>query len=199
MRLPHTLRSLALLSLSVSLAACASTSSQNTVPAGTPTPDGSRTRDQVTVASDVGGMVTREVVARNWVTTEQLTLPPDRVYTLLSGVFQGLGLTVIKLDPTTRAITGELVRSRRPFGGKPFVQLLDCGETAGVPIAGRYDINLTVMSKVNAVADGSAMDTEVEAMATPNTTQGNQVRCRPNERISQIIAQRIRDAAANSK
>lgn len=180
-------RTLALLLL---LAGCA--------PAPAPeTPAPSAQREQIQVTSDVlPTSNTREITVNAEVYTHTIAQPYDRAWAALSFVFQDLGLTLTGMNPATGTIQGEITRTRRPLGGKSLPQLLRCGETSAGPNAARYDINMTVVTRVTRKSETEAdVATMVDAMAFPNATLGNAVRCVPTPTLAKLIAERVEAAA----
>lgn len=153
-------------------------------------------RDHVQVGDWRGG-IAREVHLTDETVRRSIPIAGDRALALLPAVFQDLGLAIKVVDPQAKLVRGELTRSRRPFGGRMYSQLLDCGSTAAGPNAARYAINLTVQSQVLAVSDsGTELGTVVQAVAIPDATGGNPVRCVPNDVIAEIVSERLAKAAA---
>lgn len=142
------------------------------------------------------GNVGHSITATDETYAQSVAVPAARVLAVLPAVFQSLGLSVTAIDSASGFVRGEVLRMRRPFGGKTMVQLLDCGSTPAGPTAARFSINLTVTTRALAVTESSTdVATIVQAVAVPNTTSGGSVRCRPNRGISEIVAQQVRQAA----
>lgn len=151
--------------------------------------------DRVEVTIDTRN-VGRDITVTDETFSQSVAVPPPRAFAVLPAVFRSLGLSVTALDSARGYVRGEVLRSRRAFGGKTMAQLLDCGSTPAGPTAARFSINLTVTSRALAVTEGSSeVATIVQAVAVPNTTSGGSVRCRPNRGIAEIVAERVRQAA----
>lgn len=118
-----------------------------------------------------------------------VALPLDRAWGGLVNAYRALELDVTQVDPAGRAIAGRRVRSRRPFGDKSFADLLDCGETAGIPNAARWDISMQVATKlVPRGRDSTIVATWVLASAKPSGTAGDEAECTANGGVAATIA-----------
>lgn len=125
-----------------------------------------------------------------------VALPTDRAWAGLVEAFKALDLEVTQIDPVGHAIAGRRVRSRRPFGGESFAQLMDCGETAGIPNAARWEVTMQVATKlVPRGKDSTIVATWVLASAKPGATSGDATDCTVNERIAGIVASAVQQHA----
>jgi hypothetical protein len=151
-------------------------------------------RDQVRVDADA---VRATVDIHNEKATSSHTIPVqvDRAWQALPGVYQALGLQISQLQEGSRRITGQQVRARGSFAGTRFSRFLNCGETGGAPNAERYDVSMTVATSLQPSGDSTVVSTDVDAFAKPSSTAGAQVRCVANDRIAEVIATRVREAA----
>lgn len=180
------------LPLFVLLAACA--------PAPSPeTPAPSTRREQIQIGSDIlPTSTTREITVADEMYAHTIDQPYERAWPAVSFVFQDLGLTLTGMNPATGTLQGEISRTRRPFGGKSLPQLLRCGETSAGPNAARYDINMTIVTRLTRKSEATTeVATLVDAVAVPNATMGNAVRCVPTPAIARLIADRVQAAAKN--
>lgn len=126
-------------------------------------------------------------------------LPVDRAWTGLVRSFPALGLEVTQTDPVGRALAGRRYRSRRPFGGRSFADLMSCGETAGIPNAARWDVTLQVATRLVPYGhDSTIVATWVLASAKPSGTAGDEADCVVNEKIAAIVAGTVAQQAAES-
>lgn len=167
-------------------------------PAPTPeNPAPATRREQIQIGSDIlPTSNTREITVAEETYAHTIDQPYDRAWAALSFVFQDLGLTLTGMNPASGTIQGEIVRTRRPFGGKSLAGLLRCGETAAGPNAARYDITMTIVTRVTRKSDAASdVATVVDAVALPNATMGNSVRCVPTPAIAKLIADRVQEAA----
>jgi hypothetical protein len=175
----------------VSLAACASSGTS----AG-PSSGGSIS-DRVTLSTPSGSSASSaEIHGTASTALDTLAMSTDRAWALAQSVFQGLGLQVTRVDPATHTVEGQIMRTRRPFGGKALASLLDCGEVAGVPTASRSDVTMTVVAKVQPLGDRAALATEVRAVASPMSTGATPSRCTANGGIGDLLASRFATANA---
>ena len=130
---------------------------------------------------------------------EIVPLSPDRAWAGLVRAFPALGLDVTQTDPVGHALAGKIMRSRRPFGGHTYADLMNCGETAGIPNAGRWDVTLQVATKlVPHGRDSTIVATWVLASAKPGGTAGDEADCAANEKIAGIVAGTVARQGAES-
>ena len=184
------MRSVLAVLAALSLAACAS--SGTSASAG-----GASVSDRVTLSSPSGSSTSSsEIHGTASTALDTLAMTTDRAWALAPGVLQGLGLQVTRVDPATRTIEGQILRTRRPFGGKALASLLDCGEVAGVPTASRSDVTMTVVATVQPLGDRAALATEVRAVASPMSTGATPSRCMANGGIGDLLASRLATANA---
>lgn len=125
------------------------------------------------------------------VISSDLEAPVDRVWAVLPGAYEQLGLTGASSDPARRTVSVSTSFTRR-FLGEQATRYVDCGTGSfGTPIAQQYTIRLTVTTTVNPAADGSGsrLDNMVEARAF-STDGANAVaaQCRTQGRLEQMIS-----------
>jgi hypothetical protein len=173
--------------LLLALAACASPSSTHDAAAPAPVRDELRVRGNALLRVDT--------YTPNVSVSRALDVPVERAWAAIPGVLQGLGFEITQVDDSLRRITALRPRTRRAFGGKSHAQLLRCGDTGGRPNASIYDIELGVTTTLAAVGAGTTLTTEVNAMAIPNTTSGNRLRCTAGPAIGEIIADALAEWA----
>ncbi len=110
-------------------------------------------------------------------------------------MYKQLGLTLTQYDTTNHIITGERLRSRHDFGGKSLPDLVDCGETAGIPNAMRYDVNLRVTSQVLPAENATTtIRTQADAMAKADATSGDLISCQAKDAIADVVASAMKSA-----
>jgi hypothetical protein len=120
--------------------------------------------------------------------------PVDRVWGALPGVYKDLGLELTESSTASHALSGQRVRTRGTFAGVQFSQFIDCGETAGIPNALRYEINLTVSTSLRAATDSTLVSTTVSATGKPGEFSGQAVPCAANGEIAIRITKALRNA-----
>jgi hypothetical protein len=125
-----------------------------------------------------------------------LPVPLGLAWAVLDSVYRGFDLEVTQVDPVGHAIAGKRDRSRRSFGGKSFGALLDCGETAGIPNASRFEITIQVATALRARGNDSTLVASwALATAKPSTTAGDLAPCVSNGEIPVMIDRAILRAA----
>ena len=127
-------------------------------------------------------------------TTRTIPLSLASAWAALPTVYSSLGLSITQVDTTSLIVRGVRARSRQPFVGKQLSELLDCGETAGIPNTMRYDVTMQVATQLRPDSSGTAVVTQVLATAKASGTAGDPVRCGSNGRIATGIADALRGA-----
>jgi hypothetical protein len=151
-------------------------------------------RDQVRIGAEGGRSQTVDIHTTSPTSSQTVAMSIERAWRALPIAYESLGFQIIQLQEASRTIAGQRLRARGTFAGERFSRLLNCGETAGLPNADRYDVSLTVVTSLEQAGEGTLVSTDVQAVATPNTTAGAQVRCVANARIGEIVAARVREA-----
>lgn len=174
---------IALLGLAAcALAACSS--------AGNPSPaSGSASLPTQAIGTSDGITITTSTDVR--VISSDIDAPVDRVWAVLPGVYEQLGLQGASSDPARRTVSTSTSFTRR-FMGEQATRYVDCGTGSfGTPIAQQYTIRMTITTTVNPATDGSGsrLDNRVEARAF-STDGANAVaaQCRTQGRLEQMIS-----------
>lgn len=122
----------------------------------------------------------------------------DKAFSVLQGVYEGLGLKVNTLVSGTHVVGLRDGRAPRRVGGLPLSRLLECGtDVTGLANADAYAVTLTVLSRVDVVSPtSSVIQTQVVASARPRSISGTALRCGTSGRLEQAIndavAERVR-------
>lgn len=156
----------------------------------TPTPPPKPTAGELNVTTS-GNAFGLEWNAEDRRVTRTVLTPLDQAWRALPAIYKSWGFELSRYDSTTHQISGQRVRSRGPIGGKALTSYLECGETAGIPNAMRWDITLQISTAVVAHAGGSDVITQVTAIAKPSGFGGDAVHCTANEGIAAAIAEAI--------
>jgi hypothetical protein len=161
------------------LLACASTKTVAPGPA---------TRETIRVVGGAG--VPAEVVTSPTVAlgVGTVSVPIDRVWTLLPAVYESVGVPIEHLDPATHVIGNDGFKLRRALRSVPLTRYLDCGSAQAGPSAETYDVYLTVLTELHkGETEGTIVATTVQAMAKPATYAGDYVRCSSTGRLEARI------------
>jgi hypothetical protein len=134
------------------------------------------------------------------VLSSDIAAPVDRVWAVLPGVYEQLGLQGASSDPARRTVSTATSFTRR-FLGEQATRYVDCGTGSfGTPIAQQYTIRMTITTTVNPAADGSGsrLDNMVEARAF-STDGANAVaaQCRTQGRLEQMISTLVQGKIAS--
>lgn len=120
-----------------------------------------------------------------------------QVWSVLPGVFQDLGIPLTVKDDTRKVIGNEGWRTRRSVGRVPMQRYLDCGRSGTIENAETYQINMTIVTTVQAnPGGGSVVGTIISAVGrNPVTSSTQDVRCGSTGdleiRIRDMVQQRV--------
>ncbi len=128
--------------------------------------------------------------------------PPERVWPLLPGVYQKLGIPVGANDPATRMLGNRQVTvTSGKLGGQPMSTYLNCGSAEyGGFAANAYRVNMSIASLVRPAATGqSEVQTLIEASATNvRSSQSRAARpCTSTGALERRIAAEVRTQLAS--
>lgn len=123
------------------------------------------------------------------VTGYAIAAPVDRAWNILPQLYRAWGLSLTQIDQASRTVRGQRLRSRQYFMGKPLSDYFDCGNVAGVPNVGRYELDMQVATQLRpAAGDSTVVQTVVSASAKPGGTAGDPFNCDANQKIAANIA-----------
>ena len=174
----------------VLLAACASGTSSSSA---APEPAGQTVRI-------VGGNGTNVVRVGDVDASHSSTLafPPDKVWLLLPGVFDSLGVPATTIDPAKRLIGNPTFKVRSRLKSVPLSRYIDCGSGGQIgPNADAYDVVLSVLVTTRPAADGATtVTTNVDAVGRPATYAQEYSQCRSTglfeKRLLELLQARLR-------
>ena len=117
-----------------------------------------------------------------------VAFPLDKVWRALPAVLDSLGIPVDHLDGSRHVIGNEAFKAHKRLGKTPLSKLIDCGSTQGFPSADEYDINLSVLTQVEADKTGATnVSTKVDASGRPMAFPGSYSRCTTKGVLEQTI------------
>ena len=166
------------------LTACASSNA--------PSPN-TRANETIRISTQTGATATMRMAPS--VTTSTLTLPValDRVWAILPEAYDSVGITVSDLDPRRHVVGHSGLTVRRRLGKVALSRYLDCGSSQLGPSADEYQINLAVMSSVQARSgDTTVVTTNVDATGTGLQFSGQSVRCTSRGELEKRIHELVR-------
>ncbi len=91
-----------------------------------------------------------------------------KVWTALPIAMDSLGIPVAQLDPATHVIGNSSFKIRQRLGKTNLSRYIDCGQAQIGPSADSYDVQLTVLMRLQSEGEASTrVSTTVTAMAKP--------------------------------
>lgn len=181
---------LPILALSAALAAAACSSGGSLTPAGT-------TGVSSSIQTDVGGQA---VSFSRWedlyVRKDTLEGDPDDLYRQAVQVYADMEIPITTVDAEERVVGAVEKRIRRELAGQRISRYLRCGSNLSGEIADRYDVWITVASRVEPVEGGAAVLTHVQAVASQGQVSGHRVRGTTEGRLEREIFHRLQLRAA---
>jgi hypothetical protein len=130
-----------------------------------------------------------------------ITLPAERVWSLLPLAYDALGLPLTTLDTQRRVIAAGGVRAQGRLRSTPLSRYLECGAAiGGVPLADSYLVMLDVQTQLVPSGDGAraGLNTAVRATARSASTGSNTpVNCTSTGTLERRVAEMVREQ--NSK
>lgn len=122
--------------------------------------------------------------------------PADKLWSALPAVYDSLGIPRSVLDPSSRMIGNRGLQIRRQLGGVRLSKYLDCGSAQARPSADFYDVNLSVVTQLQAIDAGNTrVVTTVDAMGRPVSFSGEYIRCATTGEIESRISSMLDSAA----
>lgn len=167
--------------------ACASGGGRATLPNST----GSQ---QSTVRIDGGASGASEIrLTRDDAAFETpVATSPDAAFAALPAAYEALGMPINTLITDARTVGTSGLRVRGRLGKTPLSRYLQCGiDATGLQHADSYQVQMSVMTRVNAAASapgGSTLVTQVVAAARPMSVSGNEIACTSTGQLERVIA-----------
>jgi len=148
--------------------------------ASAPGPDVRMSMPQGTQVISVGATVVRGVA--------NLQFPIDKVWSAMSPAYDSLAIPLTVLDATTHTIGNEGLKARRRIGKTRIGEYLNCGNGEGGPSADLYDINLSMVSRLQPnSAGGTTITTTVDGAAKPASFSGDYIKCATTGELEQRL------------
>jgi hypothetical protein len=148
--------------------------------ASTPGPDVRMSMPQGTQVISVGATVVRGVA--------NLQFPIDKVWSAMSPAYDSLAIPLTVFDPANHTIGNEGLKARRRIGNTRIGEYLNCGNGEGGPSADIYDINLSMVSRLQPNANGgTTITTTVDGAAKPASFTGDYIKCGTTGELEQRL------------
>jgi hypothetical protein len=127
--------------------------------------------------------------------TSVLAAPANKVWTELPGVYGSLSIPLSTVEPSNRLLGNRGLKLRRELGGVKLSRYIDCGEAQGWPSADSYDVNLSVITQLQAIDSANTrVITTVDAVARPVLFVGEYNHCETRGQIESRISSMLEDA-----
>jgi hypothetical protein len=178
------MRALILLSVAV-VVGCASPSPGAV--ASTPGPDVRMTMPSGSQqVLNVGASVVRGVA--------NLQFPIDKVWSAMAPAYDSLSIPLSVFDATSRTIGNEGLKARRRIGKTRIGEYLNCGNGEGGPSADIYEINLSMVSKLQPNSyGGTTITTTVDGVAKPASFSGDYIKCGTTGELEKRLVKLVED------
>jgi hypothetical protein len=104
--------------------------------------------------------------------------PIDKVWSAMSPAYDSLAIPLTVLDAASHTIGNEGLQARRRIGKTRIGEYLNCGSGQGGPSADIYEINLSMVSRLQPnTAGGTTITTTVDGVAKPASFTGDYIKC----------------------
>jgi hypothetical protein len=154
--------------------------------ASTPGPDVRMNMPQGSQVITTGATVVRGVA--------NLQFPIDKVWSAMVPAYDSLSIPLSVLDVATHTIGNEGLKARRRIGKTRIGEYLNCGNGEGGPSADLYDINLSMVSKLQPnAAGGTTITTTVDGVAKPAAFSGDYIKCATTGELEKRLVKLVED------
>lgn len=118
----------------------------------------------------------------------------DAAWTALNVAYSDLKIPITTLVDAQHLVGNESYKVRRRVGTIPMQQILDCGNSHGIPNAETYDILMSISSSLTPNPKGGlTLITRIDATGrSPNFARENAVACHSSGTLEEDIAERVR-------
>ncbi|HEV7596086.1 MAG TPA: hypothetical protein VGO33_13905 [Gemmatimonadaceae bacterium] len=123
-----------------------------------------------------------------------LQFPIDKVWNAMMPAYDSLSIPLSVLDATSHTIGNEGLTARRRIGKTRIGEYLNCGNGEGGPSADIYEINLSMVSRLqpNAVG-GTTITTTVDGAAKPASFSGDYIKCATTGELEKRLVKIVED------
>jgi hypothetical protein len=185
------LRSLAVVIVSLGLAACASSGGDVPV-SGT-----ADVYNQLQTDYGIRSMSLR-TVEDVYVRGDTLAYEGDDLFRHLAATYDEMGIPLNEVNAENRLLGAVEARLRGDLGGRPISRYFRCGTSITGSIADQYEVYLTVITQLESVeAGGTGVFTHARAFAVQGGRSGNDIRCATRARLEREIAEHLERKVAS--
>lgn len=171
--------------LIIGLAACASS------------PEGGTSSRPTRMVGLSGGDAEIQLQSEVLENQKMIPAPPAQVWRKLLEVYRELELPLARVDSAGMTISNPTFEVRRQLAGRSLSTHLNCGINLTGEIANQRRIRMTLVSSVRAVADGSTVNTSLQAGALADGgASADAVACSSRGALEETIVSRVRGKVA---
>ncbi|MFI5228189.1 MAG: hypothetical protein ACHQWU_03915 [Gemmatimonadales bacterium] len=168
--------------VAVAAAACAA-------PKVGPSPDGARQTMRIDTPT---GEIDLNLASGSDATAAKIAAPLERVWALLPGVYDSLGIPIGSVNSARHLIGHSALKIHQRLGGAYLSTYIDCGRSQIGESADSYDVVLTVYTQVDSAAGGAQVVTSVDAVARPATYSQGYSRCSTKYVLEAMVVQLLK-------
>jgi hypothetical protein len=108
-----------------------------------------------------------------------VAFPMDQVWSVLSSVYDSLGIPIAQVDPARRIIGNPGFKAHQRLAKTSLSKYIDCGRAQGFPSADSYDIYLSITTHVQQgkTSSSTTLSTLLEAAGRPMAFSGEYTKC----------------------
>ena len=171
------------------LVACASGGASSS-----PAADGGRTSTTTQEVVTVPGTETRvdmAIQSTRYTSSAVIGKPVEEVWAVLPDIWTSLGLTYDGISPKEHRLSSGVIRVRRMLGGVNLSRYVECGRSTLGQNADSYFIALKVETVMSAAANGTLVQSGLQATGEGTGNGGQPMRCSSTGELENRIAERL--------
>jgi hypothetical protein len=146
----------------------------------------------------VGGRAGATIVAEAVPNVTKVPYTVEQVWRALPAVYEALAIPTALLDSKAHVISNQGSKVRQRLGKVPLSRYIECGTTQIGPNAETYDVQLSVVTRVDAdpPSGGAKISTTVDAAAKPVAFSQEYSRCSSKgeleTRIVELVTEQVK-------
>lgn len=117
--------------------------------------------------------------------------PLASVWRALAWVYDSLSIPVGTIDPSQHLIGNTSLKLRHRLGQTRLSRYIDCGSAQASPSADTYDVQLSILTRLQPSDSGTMVSTTIDAMARPADIRGDYVHCSTNGVLEPLIVKAL--------
>lgn len=122
--------------------------------------------------------------------THTIAVPPERVLAAVRGAYEKYGIEIATFDSRQGLIGNTSFRATGRLAGRPMSDLIACPPVSAAPsLENTWFIQLSVVTIVTAIEEGSRVQTALQASAKDPHSAANPFRCESRSVLERMIAE----------